>query len=129
MSSLSGLIPHLVVDGAAAAIDFYAKAFEAEEVGRHPAEDGKRLMHAHLRINGRDLFLCDFFPEFGMGTKTPACVTLHLAVDDADAWWERAMAAGCTVVMPLDDQFWGDRYGKLKDPFGHDWSIGAPVNG
>lgn len=127
MATYDGLIPHIVVDGAEAAIAFYGAAFGAEEMGRHPADDGKRLMHAHLRVNDHDLFVCDFFPEYGMEAGPPAHVTLHLAVDDADRWWERAVAAGATVVMPLADQFWGDRYGRLKDPYGHVWSIGAPV--
>jgi PhnB protein len=87
------------------------------------AEDGERLLHCHLRINGADLTMPEEFPEHG----GPQGVTLHLAVDDADAWCERALAAGTTVKMPLADQFWGDRYGKLQDPFGHSWSIGAPI--
>ena len=121
------IIPHLVVDGAAAAIDFYKAAFAAEELGRHPAEDGVRLMHAHLRINGHDLFLHDLFPEYGMEKVAPAGITIHLEVDDADAWWARAVAAGAAVAMPIADQFWGARYGRLTDPFGHSWSIGSPL--
>jgi PhnB protein len=124
---LSGLTPCLTVDGAAAAIDFYKAAFAAEEVSRSPAEDGKRLMHAHVRINGGDLFLWDFFPEYGMAKIAPAANVVHIEVGDADAWWERAIAAGATIAMPIDNQFWGARYGQLKDPFGHTWSVGGPV--
>ncbi|RPE77178.1 VOC family protein [Vulcaniibacterium tengchongense] len=124
--SRDALIPYLTVDGAARAIDFYKAAFGAEELARMPAEDGKRLMHAHLRVNGHDLMLSDAFPEYGAPTAAPAAVTLHLAVDDADAWWNRAVEAGAEIAMALEDQFWGDRYGQLRDPFGHRWSIGSP---
>ena len=126
----TGLTPHLTIrDGRAAeAIDFYARAFGATERMRIPADDGKRLMHAHLTVNGGSLMLNDDFPEYRGGpTAAPSAVTLHLQVDDADRWFERAVTAGATVSMPLADQFWGDRYGQVTDPFGHAWSIGAPV--
>lgn len=122
-----GLSPYLAIRGAAAAIDFYKKAFAAEEVIRMPAEDGKRLMHAHIRINGGDILMSDAFAEFGHDMGDPRGVTVHLQVDDADAWWKRAIDAGATVTMELGDQFWGDRYGQLRDPFGHAWSIGATI--
>ena len=127
---MSGLIPYLTITGgrAAEAVDFYKRAFDAEELGRHPADDRRRLMHAHLRINGDDLMLSDDFPELHRGVEAtpPAGVTLHLAVFDADPFWSRATGAGAEVLMPLADQFWGDRYGQLRDPYGHVWSIGAP---
>jgi len=125
-----GVTAHLTIrDGKAAdAIDFYRRAFGAEEVGRHMADDGKRIMHAHLKLNGGALMLNDDFPEFGHGAAgQPASVTLHLQVPDADAAWEKAVAAGGEVRFPLADQFWGDRYGQIRDPFGFSWSIGAPV--
>ena len=125
-----GVTAHLTIrDGKAAdAIDFYRRAFGAEEVGRHMADDGKRIMHAHLKLNGGALMLNDDFPEFGHGEAgQPASVTLHLQVPDADAAWEKAVAAGGEVRFPLADQFWGDRYGQIGDPFGFSWSIGAPV--
>ena len=128
----TGLTPHLSIrDGRAAeAIDFYKAAFGAEEQMRMPADDGKRLMHAHLKINGASLMLADDFPEYsGKAAGPPEGVTLHLQVTDADATWNRAVEAGATVRMELADQFWGDRYGQLDDPFGHRWSIGAPVAG
>jgi PhnB protein len=127
---ITGITPHLgIADGRAAeAIDFYVKAFGAEEAMRMPADDGKRLMHAHVRINGGSLMMHDDFPEYTGGPMAaPSGVTLHLQVDDADRWFGRATAAGATVVMPLGDQFWGDRYGVVKDPFGHSWSIGSPI--
>ena len=122
------LSPHLVVDDAAAAIDFYVKAFGAQEIGRVPRPDGK-LIHAAARINGFLVMLNDDFPEMSGGkSMTPTSlggtpVTIHLTVTDVDARFQRALDAGATVVMPLDDQFWGDRYGKLLDPFGHEWSV------
>ena len=127
---VSGIAAHLIIrDGRAdEAIRFYQAAFGAREEMRHLAEDGKRLFHAHLTINGGSLMLNDDFPEFrgGNGTAAPAGFTLHLQVPDADAMWGRAVAAGATVKMPLDNQFWGDRYGQLEDPFGFAWSIGGP---
>ncbi len=128
-----GLTPHIMIlnNRAAEAIDFYKAAFGAEEMTRMAAEDGVRLMHAHLHINGSSLMLNDDFPEYrGPGATPegpPAGTVLHLQVDDADAWFARAVAAGATVRMPLQDMFWGDRYGHLGDPFGHVWSIAHPI--
>jgi PhnB protein len=126
------LSPHLTVDSAAAAIDFYVKAFGAVEIGRVPRPDGK-LVHAAVRINGFLVMLADDFPEMSGGqSMTPASlggtpVTIHLTVTDVDAKFQRALDAGATVVMPLEEQFWGDRYGMVADPFGHRWSLGQPV--
>jgi len=124
-----GVYPYLSVTGGAAAVSFYQRAFGAVEEFRGLAEDGVKIMHARLRINGAAVLLSDDFPEFrgGSAPAAPAGVTIHLEVDDADTWWKRAVDAGATIVMPLDDQFWGDRYGQLKDPYGHSWSIGAPI--
>ena len=127
---VGGVTPHLVIPsrGGQAALEFYARAFGAEVLDQKPAEDGERLIHAHLRINGGSVMLHDEFPEYGHeADKPPAGVTLHLQVDDADEWWSRAMLAGAVPVQPLANQFWGDRYGQLKDPFGHSWSIGSPI--
>ena len=125
-----GLTPHLAIGAGKAsdAIDFYRRAFGAEELMRHAADDG-RLMHAHLKINGHSLMLHDHFPEHhgGQELPDPAGVMLHLQVNDPDAWWNRSLEAGASVVMELADQFWGDRYGQVRDPFGHLWSIGAPI--
>jgi PhnB protein len=125
-----GVIPHLNVKGAKKAIEFYKRAFGAEEVFAAPADDGERLLHAQLSINnGGVLMLHDDFPEYrgGAAEPPPAGVVLHLQVDDSDTWFERAVKAGASVVMPIGDQFWGDRYGQIKDPFGHLWSIGSPI--
>ena len=125
--------PHLIVDDASKAIEFYKKAFGAVELGRHAAQDGKRLMHASLRINNSLLMLCDDFPEMcGGKSRTPKAlggtpVTIHLQVPDVDALWKQALAAGAEVEFPLADQFWGDRYGIVRDPFGHSWSLGTPI--
>ncbi|CAA9320521.1 MAG: Glyoxalase family protein [uncultured Gemmatimonadetes bacterium] len=124
---ITGVVPYLTVRGASEASEFYARAFGARELSRQPGEDGKRLIHCHLRINGADVMMSDEFPEYGCGLGDgPNGVTLHLAVDDADTWFNRAVEAGATVTMPIADQFWGDRYGQLRDPFGHNWSIGSP---
>jgi PhnB protein len=124
--------PHLVVDDAAAAIDFYVKAFGAEELGRVPGPGGK-LIHAAVNINGFTVMLNDDFPEMNDGkSTTPTAlggtpVTIHLTVTDVDNKFQKAVDAGATVVMPLDDMFWGDRYGMVRDPFGHQWSLGQPM--
>lgn len=120
-----GVIPYLSIDAVAASA-FYQKAFGAEEVNRVPADDGKRLMHSCLFINGGLLMMSDAFPEHGHPLEAPRGYMLHLAVDDTQPWWNRAVAAGCEVVTPLEKQFWGDRYGQVRDPFGVTWSIGGP---
>lgn len=120
--------PHLVCAGAAEAIDFYQKAFDATELMRLAGPDGK-IMHACVSINGSSVMLVDEYPE--MGSFSPKTlkgtpVTMHLIVDDADGFVERAVRAGANVIMPVADQFWGDRYGIVEDPFGHRWSIATP---
>jgi uncharacterized glyoxalase superfamily protein PhnB len=119
------ITPHLVIKGAAKAIDFYKKAFGAVEVVRMPMPDGQTLMHAELKIGDSYLFLADEFPGMNRSPQSlgGSGTTLHLYVEDADAVFNRAVAAGATVQMPLTDMFWGDRYGKLADPFGHEWSV------
>lgn len=124
-----GLIPHLVCDPCAEALEFYKKAFGAEEVNRMPAPDGRRIMHAAIRIGGCMAFLADDFPEYCEGkSQTPTAlggtpVTIHRYVEDVDAAIQRAEEAGATVKMPAQDMFWGDRYGVVTDPFGHTWSL------
>lgn len=130
LTKAAGVIPHLVVKDGARAIDFYKAALGAEELSRMPGPDGK-LMHAALRIQGSNVFLCDDFPEHCGGVSRapsgPSPVTLHVCVPDADAAVARAGAAGATVTMPAADMFWGDRYGQVVDPFGHSWSFSSPL--
>ena len=117
--------PHLVCAGAAEAIEFYRKAFGAVEEGRLPGPNGK-LMHAMIRIEGSAVMLVDEMPEWGaLGPKAlkGSPVTIHLYVEDVDAFVKRAVAAGAKITMPVADQFWGDRYGQLEDPFGHVWAV------
>lgn len=129
----SPLSPYLKVKGAKQAIEFYKKAFGAKVRMVMEAEDKKRLMHADLIINGGEIMLSDEFTEFGEPATVPppsvktSTVSIHLQVDDADKWWARALAAGAKVVMPLADQFWGDRFGMVRDPFGHVWSIASAI--
>jgi len=128
-----GLTPYLTVSDAKAAIEFYKNAFGAKEITRHSAPDGGKLMHVHLDINGSALYFADDFPEFmGGKSRTPQAfggtpVTLHLHVENGQETWDRAIAAGVTVTMPFQEQFWGDLYGQFVDPFGHQWSIGQSV--
>jgi len=121
--------PHLVCAGATKAIEFYKKAFGATDQGCLAGPDGK-VMHAMIRIGGDAIMLVDEMPEWGaLGPKAlkGSPVTLHLYVEDVDAVVKRAVEAGAKVTMPVADQFWGDRYGKLEDPFGHHWSVATHV--
>jgi PhnB protein len=131
------LSPYLTVPDARGAIAFYERAFGAQVAQRQETPDGKRIIHAALVVNGGWLMLSDDFPEMSGGrSRTPAAfggtsVTIHLDLADVDAVWARAVEAGAKVVMPLADQFWGDRYGILEDPAGHRWSLatrGKPVS-
>ena len=130
-SAPQSVTPYLVVSSGEHAIAFYKKAFGAEELYRMPAPDGHRIMHASLKINGSCVMLADEFPEHG-GNRGPdmvgsTTVSIHLNVPSADKAFAQAVAAGATVIMPLADMFWGDRFGKLRDPFGHEWSIAHHV--
>lgn len=120
------LTPQLIIKDAAKAIDFYKKAFGAEEMMRMPMPDG-RIMHACLKFGDSTLFLCDEFPEHDCGvspqTLKNAHATMHVFVEDVDKAYQRAVDAGAQAVMPPQDMFWGDRYGRLVDPFGQPWSL------
>lgn len=121
----SSITPHLVCRGAAEAIAFYTKAFGAIELGRLPGPDG-RLAHAMIRIGNAPLMLVDEYVEQSMLSPQSlkgSAVTLHLYVADVDAAVSQAIAAGARVTMPVADMFWGDHYGRLEDPFGHQWSV------
>jgi PhnB protein len=116
--------PYLVVEGAASAIAFYKKAFGAEELFRMPTPDGK-IAHAEIQIGDARVMLCDPMPQMGVEARSKA--NLFLYVPDVDAWFKRAVAAGAKETMPVADMFWGDRFGKLVDPFGHNWQIASHI--
>lgn len=136
-NSEQGVIPHLVVDDAAAALEFYQNGLGATETARVLAQDGKRLLHAQFEVNGARIYLRDDFPEYraqhGGTTVAPpktlggTAVTMHLDVPDCDAAVVRAETAGAKVLMPPMDAFWGVRYAQVVDPFGHSWSFAHPL--
>ncbi len=121
--------PYLAVVGAAQALEFYKKAFGAKEITRQALPDGK-LLHAMMRIGDSVIMMADEFPgsnlrgPSGVGTTT---VMLHVYTKDVDRLWAQALAAGAKVAMPLDNVFWGERYGQLQDPFGHLWTVSMRV--
>jgi uncharacterized glyoxalase superfamily protein PhnB len=122
--------PHLVIKDAGKAIDFYKKAFGAEEIVRMPGPDGQSVMHAEIKIGDSVIMICEECPEYG--AKSPLAlngtpVTIHLYVENADTAFNKAVKAGAKAEMPVSDTFWGDRYGKLSDPFGHHWSVATHV--
>ena len=127
-TTTQGLVAYINPSDAAAAAEFYKKAFAATDVVPMLADDGKRYMHCSMTINGSQLYMSDSFPEFGVPFVPPQGFNLNLNVDNAQAWWDRAIGAGCTEVMPLEKQFWGDIYGQLKDPYGITWAITQAEN-
>jgi uncharacterized glyoxalase superfamily protein PhnB len=123
------ITPHLVIRGAGAAIDFYKKAFGAVELARAPGPGGG-IMHAELKIGNSFLFLADEFPQFGSFSPQHykgSPVVINLYVEDTDKVFNQAVAAGAQVRMPPQNMFWGDRYAKLADPFGHEWSLATHI--
>jgi uncharacterized glyoxalase superfamily protein PhnB len=119
------LTPHLTVQGAARAMEFYKQAFGAVEIARMADPSGV-VMHAEMQIGDSRFYLNDEFPD--MGARGPksiggTAVTLHLYVPDCDALYKQALAAGATAKRPVADMFWGDRYGQVEDPYGHMWSV------
>ncbi len=126
---MHSVTPYLTIKDAPAAIEFYQQAFGAEEQQRIPGPDG-RLLHARLKIGDSALMLSEEIPEFGgQGPSVlgGSPVSMHLYVEDVDAAWAKAVAAGCEITMPLEDAFWGDRFGGLRDPFGHLWSLASRI--
>ena len=125
---MQGVIPYLAIDGAQNAIAFYRKAFGALMQGDVALMPGtERVAHASLVINGGVMMLSDTFPDMGQpAAKGGHGFTMQLVVLDGDLWWGRAVAAGCEVTTPFAKQFWGDRYGALRDPFGIEWAINEP---
>jgi PhnB protein len=125
-----GVTPYLQVNGATAASEFYQRAFAATEVYRHPVDEQGRTMHIHLYVNGSSLMLSDAYPEHGYAAQKPAGFDLTLQIkdnDSIDAWWNRAVAAGAEVVLPLQEMFWGARYGQVRDPFGVTWALNQQI--
>jgi uncharacterized glyoxalase superfamily protein PhnB len=121
--------PYLTINGAAEALEWYKKAFSAKELNRETIPGGK-IMHARIRIGDSIVLLADYFP--GGSTKDPntlgsSPVTLHVYSKNVDKLWQQAVDAGAKITMPIDNQFWGERYGQLKDPFGHNWSISQVI--
>lgn len=121
-----GVVAYLTVEGAAKASEFYARAFGAEEQYRFPGDEQGRTCHIHLYMNDASVMLSDPFPEFGCGYEKAQGFVLHMKVDGIDAKFQRAVDAGCEIVMPVQKMFWGDRYGQVRDPFGVLWSMGEP---
>jgi PhnB protein len=122
-----GAVPYLTLNGAVKAAEFYKKAFAAEVASIQPPDEKGRTMHAHVYINGASVMFSDVYPEHGHSLQAPAAFNILLPVDDIDAWYQRAVAAGCEATMPPADMFWGDRYGQLKDPFGVTWAFNMPI--
>ena len=127
---LAAVTPYLILRNAAEAVGYYLKVFGAVEVYRMTGPDGKAIMHGEIRIGDSMIFFADEFPDWGI--KSPLTlggspVALHLSVPNVDEVFDRAVAAGATVIMPVQNQFWGDRYGKLVDPNGHVWGIATEV--
>lgn len=124
------LTPHIFVKDSKKAAEFYQRAFGAEVRGLAEAPDGK-VLHAEVKIGDSILMFNDEVPQMGVlsptSSKTTPSMTLHMYVEDADKVFAAALAAGAKVIMPLEDQFWGDRYGTLEDPFGHRWSIATHI--
>jgi len=121
----NSLSAHLIVNDGLAAIEFYKKALGAQEVMRMMSPDGQALMHAQLKVGNSTLMLANEFPPNCLSPKSRggSSVFLHIYTENADALFDRAVAAGCQIRMPMSDTFWGDRYGQVEDPFGHQWSI------
>jgi uncharacterized glyoxalase superfamily protein PhnB len=123
------ITPHLVIRGATAAIEFYKKAFGAKQIMSMPGPGGK-VMHAELKIGDSIFFLADESPDMGSHAPAPGSsspVVLNLHVEDCDKIFNQAVAAGAKVQMPPADMFWGDRYAKFSDPFGHNWAVATHI--
>jgi PhnB protein len=134
MTAIPPLTPYLFVSNAAAALEFYKRGFGAVQEGEvHKMPGTDKIMHARLLINGALIMLSDEFPQGGAKSETPDAlggspIVLALNLEDVQTFWDRAVAAGGIVTMPLALQFWGDKYGQMTDPFGHKWSLSQTMN-
>ena len=117
------VVPYLMLDGVAKALEFYKAAFGAEVAAFNPPDDKGRTMHAHIYLNGSSIMMSDFYPEHGHPVVPPQGFNLMIPTNNIDADYKRAIDAGCTPTQPPQDMFWGDRYGQLKDPFGVTWAM------
>ncbi len=127
---MNTVTPHLICKGAAEAIEFYKKAFGAVDLGRLSDGKSEKLIHALIGIGDSKVMLVDEFPEWGFYGPTSlngSPITMHLYVDDVDAVVNRAVQCGAKITMQVQDMFWGDRYGKIEDPFGHLWSVATHI--
>jgi PhnB protein len=122
-----GVIPYIQVVGAIEAVAFYKRAFGAIERSRTPTDDGKRLMNCQMEVNGGLIMVMDAMPESGFPFQPSHSFTLQLIVEDGQAWFDRAVAAGCEVGTPFQKMFWGDLWGAVTDPFGMHWGIDEPA--
>jgi PhnB protein len=122
-----GVIPYIQVESAAEAVEFYKRAFGAVEHSRFPGENGK-LMNCQLEINGGMVMVMDAMPEQGFPFQPSHSYTMQMIVPDGQAWFDRAVAAGCTVASPFQKMFWGDLWGSVNDPYGIHWGVDQPVS-
>ncbi len=129
MMKVDQFIPHIIVSDGLAALEFYKEVFGAEDGHNMMSPDGTKLMHGEIILDGHKLFVSDWFaPSDGGSLSSPerlggTCVRITIMTDDADALVERAVERGSSVIMPVQDMFWGARYGKLRDPYGHEWGV------
>jgi PhnB protein len=122
-----GVVPYIQVEGAAAAIELYTRAFGAKELSRTASDDGQRIMNAQLEINGGLMMVMDAMPDHGFPWQPSHSFTMQLMVPEGQAWFDRAVEAGCEVAMPFQKMFWGDMWGSVTDPFGVHWGIDEPA--
>ena len=122
-----GVVPYVQVEGAAAAIELYKRAFGAKELSRTRTDDGKRVMNAQLEINGGLIMVMDAMPDHGFPWQPSHSFTMQLMVPEGQAWFDRAVEAGCKVGTPFQKMIWGDLWGSVVDPFGVHWGIDEPA--
>jgi len=125
---MRGVIPYATVDGADKAIEFYTRAFGAVLHGEVTRSEDGRVLNASIEINDGIVMLMDPFPEHGIGFSSGSNFLLQLVITDGDMWWDRAVDAGCEVLSPFKLEFWGDRFGRVRDPFGLDWAFNEPAS-